>query len=376
MEAREGAREPELLVRLEGRTLDEIIHDLPLGRELATREVGPLEVLFAEGQEGEVAYLILEGTVYIEKTGPQGAVRQLARFQRGDLFGEMAILDDPVRSATARGGPRGASLVELPRTVLDRVFTEAPNVARWLLKVLSHRLRVMTKLSGQMEQIQDINRRIIEGQDQERRRIARDIHDGPAQAFADYVMRLQIIERLVDRDTGQAKQEIQELVGSINEGLDRLRGLIHGLHTKDFRTSGLEVAVQRFVDRLAEDASFEVEVEFEKSLTDRLPDHLSNTMYCLVQEAMNNIRKHAEARQVRIRLEGTAPEACVLRVEDDGKGFDAPALLAAYHERESLGMTSMQERAELAGGQMEIDSEPGAGTRLAFSFPLAEGASA
>jgi signal transduction histidine kinase len=88
---------------------------------------------------------------------------------------------------------------------------------------------------------------------------------------------------------------------------------------------------------------------------------------------MNNIRKHAGASLVQVRLLPESPERFVLEVEDDGQGFDVAALFASYHERESLGMTSMKERTELAGGQMSIGSVVGQGTKVRFFFPTAPG---
>lgn len=360
---------PDLVVRLEGQRIRDMLDSLPSGKDLAVQDFAPDQIIFRDTQEGDSAYLLVSGTVAIEKKSARGGTRQLAWLQEGDVFGEMALLDDPVRSATARTGPRGARALEITKSRLDRIFIETPKVARWLLKVLSHRLRVSNKMNAQMEEVQAINRRIIDGQDQERRRIARDIHDGPAQQFADYMMRLQIISKLIERNPTQAQQELAELRASIGEGLDRLRKLINNLHTRDFQTSGLETAIRKFVARLKGDAAFEVGVDFEGETTARLPDHLKTTIYCLVQEAMNNIRKHARATRVQLRLLPDGPSRAFLEVEDDGVGFDVQGTLGDYHARESLGMTSMKERTELAGGRMSIRSQAGRGTVLRFEFP-------
>lgn len=374
MATTEPSRVPDRVLRLEGKTLPEILSSLGMIHELEQRNLPALEVLFQEGETGNLAYLILDGSMHIETRAPGGGTRQLTRFGPGDLFGEMAILDEPQRSATARGGPRGATLLEIPREALNRIFTEAPAVARWLLKVLSHRLRVMNKMSREMEQVHNLNRLIIEGQESERRRIARDIHDGPAQFFADYIMRLQFIEKLVDRDLGQARGEMTELRESMGAGLDNLRALIHNLHLKDFKGSDLMAAIRKFVGRLGEGCPFEVHIEFEEGLAEGLDEHISNTLYCLVQEAMNNARKHSRAKHLHVRLQGQGVDTLRLEVQDDGVGFDVASLLASYHDRESLGLTSMQERAELASGSMDLQSQPGQGTTLIFDFPRERGA--
>lgn len=360
---------PDLVVRLEGQRIRDLLGSLRAGKDLRRQRFGPDEEIFREGQAGASAFLVLEGAVLIQKKGTRGRVRQIARLQEGDVFGEMALFDSPTRSATVRAGGTGATALEIRRDQLGVIFSEVPQVARWLLKVLSHRLRIATKMNAEMEQIQHVNRRIIDGQEQERRRIARDIHDGPAQAFADYTMRLQIIQKMIDRDPGRAKTDCDQLRASIGEGLDALRKLIHNLHLQDTPASGLKAAIQKFVARLSRDVRFEVGFDFDDRVASDLADHLKTTVYCLVQEAMNNIRKHAKATRVEVRLRAEGDRFVVLEVEDDGVGFDVDRLLAEYHTRESLGMTSMKERCALAGGRMRIRSDAGKGTAVRFTFP-------
>lgn len=364
----------ELVVRLEGQRIREMLDSLPMARQLPVRDVAEDEYFFREGDDGHSAFLVLDGTVVIEKAGPSGAPRQLARLREGDVFGEMALLDMPVRSAASRAGVGGAQVLEIGEEELDRICAETPKVARWLLKVLSHRLRVATKMTAEMEQIQQINRRIIDGQEAERRRIARDIHDGPAQQFADYMMRLQILKKLLDRDPEEAKAEADSLRSSLEEGLATLRKVIHNLHVTETRTSGLETALKKFVDRMSAEVDFAVQFALDPDLAGALADHMRTTVYCLVQEALNNIRKHAKARRVDVRLDPVGDSQFALEIQDDGVGFDVDALLASYHQRESLGMTSMKERCELAGGTMTVRSSDGAGTTLRFTFPRVGGA--
>lgn len=365
-----ASRAPGRSIRLGGLTLGELLASSPDRGRLRTVDVAAGIPVFEAGETGDTAYLILGGSISIEGVGPLGNRRQLAALAEGDLFGEMAILDDPRRSATARAGEAGARLLAIPKATLEPLFAARPEVARWMLKVLSHRLRVMTKMSSEMEQIQEVSHRIITSQADERRRMARDLHDGPAQYFADYVMRLGFIEKLLDRDPARARTEIAELKKNIGQGLDKLRALMHGLHDRGVRTSGLKVAVQKLVERLGETAGFAVELDFVEGLVERLPEDLQTTIYCLVQEAANNAKKHARAKTVRVRLGEPSPGTCRLAVEDDGVGFDLDAVLGRYHERESLGMTSMQERAQLAGGRLEVASAPGRGTTLSFLFPF------
>lgn len=143
---------------------------------------------------------------------------------------------------------------------------------------------------------------------------------------------------------------------------------MYDLYPKELASIGLVGAIKRFAERIA--ASNGLQVSFENAgLEVALPAALESTLYCIVQEALNNVRKHAGASNARLELRCQGNRLSML-IADDGLGFDVNTLLDADAWRDSYGLISMEERAKLAGGQMDLDSRPGAGTRLRFLFPV------
>lgn len=353
---------------LGGKPFSEYLGSLLADAGVATREVAAGEVIFDEGDEGDCAFVVDRGSVRIVTAGPGATPRVLAILGPGELFGEMAVLDRPQRSASAVAAET-CRLFVLPKADILSLVHDVPQAALWMLNILARRLARMDRAVGQMERLNEVNLKILAGQEAERRRIGRDLHDGPAQCFADYVMRLQIIERLLSKKPEAAVEEIGLLKDSLKDGLGKIRELIYGLHPKELARSGLVGAVEKFVEKQAQTAGFTVEFRPEP-LGRELPQALEATLYCIVQEALNNARKHAAAKKVAIDLGPDGTGGLRLVVADDGAGFDVEALLAEYADRQSYGLSSMEERITLAGGTMDVTSAPGRGTTLTFTLPL------
>lgn len=323
--------------------------------------------VFEKDEVGDAAYLLLDGRVAISRVGKDGRERRLAVLGPGNLFGEMALLDGSGRSARATA-LTDLRCIAISRQAFLELTARVPALNLWLLRLSTRRLRVLDRRNDEMERLQEVSARIIEGQEAERRRIGRDIHDGPAQCFADYIMRLQIVQKLLERDPSKAFEEIEELRDSLKEGLQKIRDLIHVLHPKELETYGLEEGLRRVLDKMS--SSDDVAIEFRcRAEGESLPVALQTTIYCLVQEALNNIRKHAHAQNVRISLDEEGSDL-LLEIADDGRGFDVKAVTESYCERESIGLVGMAERVALVQGKMHLEAAPGKGTRLRFRLPL------
>ncbi len=203
--------------------------------------------------------------------------------------------------------------------------------------------------------------------EEERRRIARDLHDGPIQVLINLSMRLQIIQRLMLADIKLAEEELeriqQRLIGSINE----IRQLIYDLQPVAIDEIGLTAAVTSLFDRIKQESGLTCILTVDDSLQEKsfalTPARTIGT-YRLIQEALSNIRKHAKAHTVTIEL-STQDAKLKLTIEDDGIGFDPSTRLSGH-----LGLDTMMERVEYMGGTGNIDSAPGKGTRLTFLLPL------
>ncbi len=327
--------------------------------------------IFREGESGDYACLLLEGRVKICKRGADGRNKVLAMLGPGSMFGEMALLEDKTRSASALAVGR-CRLYVLDRDVLFALIRLHPSFTLWMLETMSRRLRRMDLRIARMEEIQEINKRIILSRDEERRRIGRDLHDGPAQYFADYILRVGICRRLLARgEEDKLPEELEQLEDELHEGLRKIRELIYDLHPKEIVEDGLIRALASFLEKQQERIGVDVEFSFDRDepWEELLDRECEVTLYHIVQEALTNIRKYASASRVRVSLSRNGGKA-LLRIEDDGRGFDVQSLMKDYSSSEHYGLSSMRERIELLGGRMSMRSAPGEGTALSFEFSL------
>ncbi|MEO8970486.1 MAG: hybrid sensor histidine kinase/response regulator transcription factor [Ktedonobacteraceae bacterium] len=202
--------------------------------------------------------------------------------------------------------------------------------------------------------------------DKERERIARDIHDGPAQQIASVLHRLEYIQRILIQRPQEALREIGQARQHLNEGLQDLRQCITTLLPAQLLQLSLAEALQAFKQN---DGHPQITVELS-NLTS-VPAALEVPIYRFVQEALNNVRKHAQAQRatVHIRL---LSSLLLVEVSDDGNGFDSKAFLShnTLKPEQQIGLQTMRDRVREAGGIWEIDSTPDAGTTVRARFPL------
>jgi PAS domain S-box-containing protein len=228
---------------------------------------------------------------------------------------------------------------------------------------LSHSLEILRRTT---EQRSALLSRLEQAQEQERRRIAADIHDDSIQVMSAVDMRLQILERQVS--DAAAEKAIVEIKDTVQEAIDRLRHLLFELRPPVLDREGLAPALDIYLERMASETG--VRAELQDQIVHEPPPHLRAIAFRIVQEALTNIRKHAGAARVVVGLSGTDDHLAV-RVVDDGVGFDPAA--AAYPEPGHLGLSTMRERAELAGGSFILESVQGRGTTIEFDLPFTGG---
>lgn len=219
----------------------------------------------------------------------------------------------------------------------------------------------------------EVGLRVIRAQEEERRRVAREIHDGPAQQVANLVLRAEICERLLAPGSGvppvdgdSLRRELDNLKRMARESLQEIRRIISDLRPMALDDLGLVPALRRFLARLREEG---VPVELEiLGAEERLVPAAEVALFRVVQEAVHNAARHARASRIRVRLE-FRPLAVQLSVEDDGEGFE-PRLSGGTGEGEPhFGLISMRERVHLLGGEWWIDAAPGRGTRIRARLP-------
>src|SRR5690554_2736864 len=228
-------------------------------------------------------------------------------------------------------------------------------------------------LSGEMDNIyekyDDLQQknnmaiRIIQAQEEERKRVARDIHDGPAQSIANLVFRVEFTQKLLNKDMEKARVELQELKNLIRHSMQDVRKIIYNLRPMSLDDLGLVPTLKRYVDNFIEQN--EILIEFNViGNRKRLPGIYEVTVFRLIQEALNNIFKHARASSGKVRLE-YAKERINIFVSDDGIGFNIEEI-----DEEKYGLFSMQERCNLLGGSLDIKSKKNKGTIIKIRIPI------
>ena len=195
---------------------------------------------------------------------------------------------------------------------------------------------------------------------EERNRIAREIHDGIAQALAFMALKLDLATRLLERDPKTALAEIQTVKDTLRQQIREVRRSIFALRPIDLERYGFLDSLRRYAVASAEQAGFRVRLELPERVN--LSQASELVLFRVLQEALNNVAKHAKARTVTVRLEPVGAKGACLEVRDDGQGFDPEADRA--NGLGGFGLTQMRERVLARGGTFEVHSAPGTGTRV------------
>jgi len=220
------------------------------------------------------------------------------------------------------------------------------------------------------KQFRDASRQVFQIIEEERMRIARDMHDGPAQSMANLVLQAEILERLLDRNPKQLVTELAEFKNSVRNALEETRQLIFDLRPMTLDDLGLVPTLRKFIkeygDRYGLATRFNV-VGQER----RLPGNTEGVLFRIIQEALTNVHKHARAKMAEVTM-NLQPNRVSVTIKDDGQGFDVARTEANLHKNKNLGLLSMRERAELEKGTLEIRSQPGRGTEVKVEIALAK----
>jgi two-component system, NarL family, sensor histidine kinase UhpB len=212
--------------------------------------------------------------------------------------------------------------------------------------------------------LRETAQRAIAAQEEERKRIARELHDGIAQTMAALRIRLRVARSLED---SEARTQLLERVGAeLGEATEEIRRIAQGLRPPALDMLGLAVAIESCVRSIGDTPGLAVSTELE-GVEGLLEPEAELVLYRIVQEALSNVARHSRAGTVKVRL-GYAAASVTATVEDDGRGFD----LGAEMDSGGLGLFGMQERAGYVGGSVKVESEPGRGTRVRVVIPVVE----
>jgi signal transduction histidine kinase len=221
------------------------------------------------------------------------------------------------------------------------------------------------------QSLRDEQDRIIQAQENVRRQVARNLHDGTVQFLSAISMGIDHLERLLGIKPEAAMSELEALRDLTRQATNQARLALFELRPLILETQGLVPALEAYLQQLQDSEAFDVHLQAAEDLPD-LGSSVSATVFSIVQEAVTNAKKHAAPRDVWLRLSRENGGLRVV-VEDNGTGFDPGAVEEGYDRRGSIGLLNMREQAELIGGQVEIQSStssPDAGTRVILNVPL------
>ncbi|WHY76908.1 sensor histidine kinase [Neobacillus sp. WH10] len=234
---------------------------------------------------------------------------------------------------------------------------------------------VMNYLTSDLKQVgevlenakakQDFGLKIIEAQEEERKRLSREIHDGPAQMLANVIMRSDLIERVYrDKGPDEAFSEIHHYKIMVRSALYEVRRIIYDLRPMALDDLGLVPTLRKYLQTI-EEYHNKSKISFVNiGLENRLPTKYEVGLFRIIQESVQNALKHANACEIKVKLEITNAAITVL-IKDNGIGFDT-----TQQKPESFGMIGMRERVDLLDGEITFDSKIGKGTEVLISVPL------
>ncbi|MBI2763185.1 MAG: sensor histidine kinase [Chloroflexi bacterium] len=220
-------------------------------------------------------------------------------------------------------------------------------------------------MNGDRPVTADIRRLIVDAQEAERARLAREVHDGPAQALSNAILQIEIVERLMARDPALAGAELRLLRDVLRRELGDVREYVSQLRPHILTDQGLSAAIRDNADQVGGILGIRIMLDLDPVI-DTLPDSVDMVVLRIVQETLQNVRKHAQATRVAIRAARDGDDV-VVEIHDDGLGFRQSGAKKASHR--TFGIQFMGERAESIGARFEVRSQPGEGTTVRLVIP-------
>lgn len=241
-----------------------------------------------------------------------------------------------------------------------------------LLDIISHQAVIAIQNARLYSDLEKEKERMLEIQEESRKKLARDLHDGPTQSVSAIAMRLNFARRLMEKDVKATGDELSKIEDLARRTTKEIRHMLFTLRPLVLESQGLEAALDAMAEKMRETYGQNVLIEVNAQLIDQLEMGKQTVVFYIAEEAVNNARKHAQADHIWVRIKFFDKDLGLLEIQDDGVGFDVSAVNASYDQRGSLGMVNMRERTELVNGALRIDSAAGKGTRIQVLIPITE----
>jgi len=247
---------------------------------------------------------------------------------------------------------------------------------RDLLEILGRQAVIAIQNARLYQDLVEEKERMVEVHEEARKKLARDLHDGPTQSIAAMAMRINLARRMLARDPANLGQELARIEELAHRTSKEMRHMLFTLRPLILESQGLKAALQAMADKTMEVYRQQIVLKIDEQIAQQLEVGKQGVVFYIVEEAVNNARKHANASTITVRLIPAADEIALLEVQDDGVGFDLKSVTEGYDQRSSssMGMVNLRERAELVNGALRVDSAPGQGTRVQVYVPLTEAA--
>jgi signal transduction histidine kinase len=249
---------------------------------------------------------------------------------------------------------------------LPEVFTDEHTE---LLAAIGTQATIALQNAVLYENLANERDKIVEVEEEARKKLARDLHDGPTQSVAAIAMRMGIIARQLEKAPEDVPGELKKVEELARKTTKEIRHMLFTMRPLVLESQGLGAALQQLADKTLETHDQKVTVRVARDVERMLDQSQQGVIFYIVEEAVGNARKHAKAEMITISLQ-PQDDVVIVKIADNGAGFDTHAVLSNYDSRGSLGMVNLRERTELLNGNLSIDSAVGKGTTITVLVPV------
>jgi signal transduction histidine kinase len=242
------------------------------------------------------------------------------------------------------------------------------------LQMLSNQAVIALQNARLYQDLAHEKERIVQIQEEAQKKLARDLHDGPTQSVSAIAMRVNIARRILERNPKEASDELVRIEDLARRTTQEIRHMLFTLRPLVLETEGLDAALRTMADKMRDLYQQNIVIDPDPDVIDQLDSSRQTVVFYLVEEAVNNARKHAQASEISVQIKLVPNQPCIalLEIADNGVGFDVQSVMKSYDRRGSLGMVNLRERADLVNGLFKIDSTPGRGTTIRVFIPLTD----
>lgn len=241
-----------------------------------------------------------------------------------------------------------------------------------LLDIVGNQAVIALQNARLYQDLEQEKERMMAIQEESRKKLARDLHDGPTQSVAAIAMRVNFARRLMEKDPKATLDELFKIEDLARRTTKEIRHMLFTLRPLVLESQGLVATLNSMAEKMKETYNQKVVIDAPVGVVQSMEQTKQAVVFYIAEEAVNNARKHAKAENIYVRLKILREGLVLLEIQDDGVGFDVGAVGTTYENRGSLGMVNMRERTELVNGIFHVESEPGRGTRIHVVIPLSE----